>query len=242
MHGSVLQNKKYIKYSYDNTVEVIAVGGIEGALAAARKKGDKRAETYKVKDENGKEVEYLVSWPGLTLEDMKKLGSSKARSYNDTRGIPHLAVVNPHTLERFAGFNGGSVGQITDEVESLKKVLKKQHGKPLSRKTLAKTKKGEAKVRAELDAGNLGKAFVGLAGFEKKVAKKGAAFVAMSDKLKADIMAAAGKKLDELEGIVARGETKAAEKELKSFIRYLKGTPLEQRAADLMTKIKPPDA
>ena len=107
---------------------------------------------------------------------------------------------------------------------------------------MAKTRKEEAKVRAELDAGNLGKAFVGLAGFEKKVAKKGAAFVAMSDKLKADIMAAAGKKLDELEALVARGETKAAGKELRSFIRYLKGTPLEQRAADLMTKIKPPDA
>ena len=41
-------------------------------LAAAMKKGDRRAGTYKAKDENGKEVEYLVSWPGLTLEDMKR--------------------------------------------------------------------------------------------------------------------------------------------------------------------------
>ncbi|MHC4849408.1 MAG: hypothetical protein ACYTEG_13255 [Planctomycetota bacterium] len=238
MHSSVLQNKKYIKFAYDNTVEVIAVSSLDGAI----KKGDARAGTYKAKDANGKEVEYLISWPGLTVEDMRKLNGSKVRSYNDTRGIPHVAVVNPHTLEKFAGWNGGSSGRIMDAVEDAKKVLKKAYGKPLSRKTLAKTKKEEAKVRKELDAGNLGKAFVLCAGFEKKVAKKGAAFVAMADKLKADVIEAADKKLTELEGLVARGETKAAEKELKSFIRYLKGTPLEQRATDLMTKIKPPDA
>ncbi|MHC4939418.1 MAG: hypothetical protein ACYTHK_10650 [Planctomycetota bacterium] len=242
MHGSVLQNKKYIKYAYENTVEVIAMGGIESAIAAARKKGDKRADTYKAKDESGKEVEYLVSWPGLTLEDMKKLGSSKARSYNDTRGIPHVAIVNPHTLEKVDGWNGGSAGKIMDAVDELKKELKKQYGKPISRKILAKTRKEEDKVRKELDAGNLGKAFVLCAGFEKKLAKKGPAFVAMADKLKADIMTAATKKVEECEGLVARGETKAAEKELKKFIRYLKGTPLEARADELMKKINPPEA
>ena len=236
MHSSVLQNKKYIKFASENTVEVVAVSRLDQGI----QKNDAKAGTYKAKDENGKQVEYLISWPGLTVEDMKKLRSSKAPSYNDTRGIPHVAIVNPHTLEKFDGWNGGSSGKIMDAVGEAKKVLQKQYGKSISRKSLVKVRKEEAKVRKELDSGNLGKAWALCAGFEKKVAKKGAAFVAIASKLKSDLVEATGKKLDELEGLVARDETKAAERELRSFIRYLKGTALEQRANDLMAKIKPP--
>jgi hypothetical protein len=238
MHSSVLQNKKYIKFAFENTVEVISVDRLEEGI----QKNDPKAGTYKEKDENGKEVEYLVSWPGLTLEDMKSLRSSKASSYNDTGKIPYIAIVNPYTLEKFSGWNGGSLKQIISEVEKAQDILTKEHGKPVSRKLLVKVRKEEEKVRERLGAGDLGKAWVLCAGFDKQFEGKGAAIDTIGAKLKADLVEATTKKLDELDALVARGETKAAEKELRSFIRHLKGTPLEQRANDLMAKINPPDA
>ena len=152
MLGSVLQNKKYMKFASERTVEVIAVSALDSGIS----KGDARAGTYKAKDENGKEVEYLVSWPGLTIADMKKLSRSKAPGYNDTRGIPYVAIVNPHTLEKFAGWNGGSSGKIMDAVDEAQKALKKEYGKPVSRKDLMKVRKEENKVRKLLKAGDLG--------------------------------------------------------------------------------------
>ena len=58
--------------------------------------------------------------------------------------------------------------------------------------------------------------------------------------VQADLLAASEKKLTELEGLVARGEVKAAAKEFRGFARSLKGTPLEARAQALADKIKPP--
>ena len=235
MHSSVLQNKKYMKFASERTVEVIAVSSLESGI----QKGDARAGTYKAKDADGKEVEYLVSWPGLTLADMKKLNSSKIRSCNDTRGIPHVAIVNPHTLEKFDGWNGGSSGKIMDAVDVAQKALKKEYGKPVSRKDLMKVRKEENKVRKLLKAGDLGKAWTLYAGFDKKVSKKGKAFASLSKKLHADLLAASDKTLTELEAAAARGETKQVEKELRKLARPLKGTSLEARVKALAEKVKP---
>ena len=235
MHSSVLQNKKYMKYAFENTVEVIAVSSLESGI----QKGDARAGTYKAKDENGKEVEYLVSWPGLTLADMKKLNSSKIRSFNDTRGIPHVAIVNPYTLEKFDSWNGGPSGKIMDAVDAAKKIMKKEYGKPVSRKDLIKVRKEENKVRKLLKEGDLAKAWTLYAGFAKKVSKKGKTFQELSKKLEADLLAASDKILTELEAAAARGETKQVEKELRKLARPLKGTALDERVNKLAESVKP---
>jgi len=236
MHSSVLQNKKYMKFAGDSTVEVIAVSKLDQAI----QKKDPKAGTYTGMEDGGKEVEYLISWPGLTVADMKALSRSKAPSYNDTRGIPYVAIVNPHTLEKFAGWNGGSSGKIMDAVKEAQKSLTKAHGKPIKRKTLNKIRKEEAKVRATLSTGDLGKAWTAYATLAKKVAKQPDAIKAIATKVQADLLVASEKKLTELEGLVARGETKAAAKELRGFARSLKGTPPEARAQALADKIKPP--
>ena len=236
MHSSVLQNKKYIKFSGESTVEVIAVSSLDKALA----KKDPKAGTYDGMEKGGKEVKYLISWPGLTVADMKGLSRSKASSYNDTGGIPYVAIVNPHTLEKYEGWNGGSSGRIMDAVKEAQKALTKTHGKPVKRKSLKKIRKEEAKVRALLANGELAKAWTGYAGLAKKVAKQPDAIKAIAAKCQEDLLAASEKKLTELEALVARGEVKAASKELRGIARSLKGTRLEARAQALAEKIKPP--
>jgi len=88
VHGSVLQNKKYIKFAYENTVEVLALSRLDEGI----QKGDKRAATYSGDD--GKE--YMVGWPNLTAADISSMCSSKAGSYNNTGKIPFTCIVNPH--------------------------------------------------------------------------------------------------------------------------------------------------
>ena len=235
MHSSVLQNKKYIKFANQNTVEVIAVSRLDQAIS----KNDPKAGTYAERDKNGNEVQYLVSWPGLTVDDMKKLSRSKAPGYNDTRGIPYVAIVNPHTLEKFDGWNGGSAGKIMDAVEEAKKKLQKEYGKSVSRKDLMKVRKDEAKVRAPLAKGDLGKAWTLYAGFDKKISKKGKAFAKISEDLKAELLKLTETRLDELERMISKGDLKQAEKELRTLARPLKGTPLEERLTKLAAMVKP---
>lgn len=235
MHSSVLQNKKYMKFAFENTVEVIAVGDLDKAVS----KKEAKMATYKGKDADGKEMDYLLHWPGLTLADMKALRASKIPSYNDTRGIPHVAIVNPYSLEKFDSWNGGTAGQIMDAVETAKKILVKEHGKSVSRKDLIKVQKAEGKIRKLVKAGDLGKAWTQYAGFAKKMSKKPAAFQNISKKLQTDLLAASDKVLTELEAAAARGETKQVEKELRKLMRPLKGTPLEERANKLAEKVKP---
>ena len=68
MHSSVLQNKKYMKFAGDSTVEVIAVSSLDKAIS----KKDPKAGTYDGMVEGGKEAKFLISWPGLTVEDTLK--------------------------------------------------------------------------------------------------------------------------------------------------------------------------
>ncbi|MFH0944691.1 MAG: hypothetical protein V2A76_05790 [Planctomycetota bacterium] len=92
MHSAVLQNKKYIKFADEGTVEVISLGGLEKGV----EKGDKKAATYTQKV-NGEDVEFLVEFPNLTVEEMVALNRSKASSYNDTGKIPFTALIDPFT-------------------------------------------------------------------------------------------------------------------------------------------------
>ena len=114
MHGSVLQNKKYIKFADENTVEVIALGRLQEGID----KKDRKAETYEDKKTG---AVYLVEFPGLTVEQMLALATSKAGSYNNTGKIPYTAIVNPHNEEEMSYLPGGISGkQLMEAVEEAK--------------------------------------------------------------------------------------------------------------------------
>jgi len=232
MHSSVLQNKKYMKFAGQSTVEVIAVSSINPK--------DPRGGMYLAKNDKGEKVEYYISWPSLTKADMDGLNRSKARSYNKTGKIPYVSIVNPHTLAEIEGYNGGNSSKIMDSVSAAQKMLTKEHGKPIKRKTLLKFRKDEGKVRALISDGSLSKAWPAFAGMEKKTAKMAAPFQDIVKKMRGDLIAASSKKLDELDGLVARGETKGVASELRGFGKYLKGTSLEERVTALAEKLNPP--
>jgi len=235
MHGSVMQNKKYIKFAHENTVEVLALSRLDEAI----QKGERRAGTYKARDENGNEVQCMVEWPGLTADQIRTLHSSPAARYNKTGKIPYTSIVDPHTLKEMEGFLGGQSSKtIMEAVKTCKKELKKQYGPSLSRKVLDKLRKAQAVVRSELSAGKLARGLADVAKLEKSMAKQPQKVLDEVAKIKAEAIEAAGKRLDELEAQIDGGEAKQVIHDLGPLIRALKGTDLFQRATDLLAKAK----
>jgi len=230
-----MQNKKYIKFAHENTVDVLALSRLDEGI----QKGDRRASTYKAKDENGNEVQYMVQWPGLTADQIRRLDRSPAARYNKTGKIPYTAIVDPHTIKEMEGFLGGqSAKKIMEAVKTCRKELKKQYGPSLSRKVLDKLRKEQTQVRSELAAGKFARGLADLAKLEKSMAKQPQAILDEVAKIKAEVIEAAGKHLDELEARITGGETRQAIHELGPLTRALKGTDLFQRATDLLAKAK----
>jgi len=226
----VLQGKKYIKFAGENTVEVMSMGKI----SQGEQKNDHRLEIYKGKD--GKE--YLVGWPNLTLEELKRNNQESAK-WNNTRGIPYTTIVNPHTNERMEQISGGyAAGKLMDMVAASRKKLNKQYGKSISRKKLKGWRKDEGKARADLEKGDISKAMSAASKLAKKLAKQPTAAQKIATDLIDDILKAAGKRLDEYEALIGRGEKKTVARELGPIARALKGTALEERANDLLAKAK----
>jgi hypothetical protein len=231
VHGSVLQNKKYIKFAFENTVDVMALGRLQEGI----EKKDRKAATYKAKD--GKE--YLVEFPNLTVEDIGKLRSSKAGSYNNTGKIPYTAIVDPYTLEEMENIKGGySCKSLMEIVKVHRKTLTNEHGKSFSRKVLTKVRKQQADIEKELAKESYAKALAATAKLEKSVAKQPAALIEMVGKTKESVVAACSKKLDSLETLIGRGAKTEAGRELGPLARALKGTSLEERANDLLARAK----
>ena len=231
MHGSVLQNKKYIKFASENTVEVMALGRLQEGI----QKKHRRAATYRAKDG----TQYLVEFPNLTVADIGKLRSSKAGSYNNTGKIPYTAIVDPHTLEELENIRGGYSGKTLMEIVKVhKKALAKEHGKSPSRKLLAKVRKQDEAIQRELENESYSKALAAAAKLEKSVARKPPALIEMAGKIKAGVVAACAKKLDSLEALIGRGAKGEAAKELGPLTRALKGTSLEERAGELLAQAK----
>jgi hypothetical protein len=235
VHSAVLKNKKYIAFAEENTVEVIVLSDLDKGM----EKSDRRAGTYKEKGADGQERECLIEWAGLTVEDIGALRGSKAGSYNKTGSIPYTAIVDPHTLEEMGKIEGGyGGGTLMDIVAAKRKELEKRHGKGVSRKSLAKVRDADAGIREELASGNLTKALADVAALEKRVAKESSAVIELAGKTRAEVLAAVGRQLDEIEATISRGETAEAARQLGPLARALKGTSLEARALELVEKTK----
>lgn len=238
MHGSVLQNEKYIEFTNDNTVEVLALQDLQKGIDA----GDPRAGTYDAKDENGNPVKYMKSWPGLTAEEINNLHRSPAGQYNDTKGIPFTAIIDPHTLKRVTALSGSqSVKGLIEKIEVAKAQLNTDHGPSMKRSTLKKFEQGVKDVGETLEKSGPAKAFELFKKLKGSVAKEPEAIQGKVAELEAKLLDAARTKLDEAEAQIGTGDVKTAKATLSPLAGALKGTELEARVKELLEKTKVPE-
>jgi hypothetical protein len=228
MHSAVMQNKKYVQFAEDNTVEVLALSRLEEGI----QKEDRRAAKYKTKGPDGQEVEYMVEWPNLTAEDIIALDKSKAGSYNKSGGIPYTSLVDPWTLQEITHWSGGQSGKtIIEGVEDARKTLKKEHGDGYSRRQLRALEKGETSAREELAKGRYDRALQAL----EKGAGKGDLPEIIQKRIETcrqEIVDAATAALDQIAEMGATDAAKA-KRELGRIRSSLRGTGLEDRAQEI---------
>lgn len=235
MHRSVLQNKKYIKFADDNTVEVITISGAQKAV----QDGHAKAEQYEAKDEAGNTVKYMVEFPGMTAEQLDRIAGSPAGRYrSDKNKIPYTAVVDPYTLKEMASFLGSkSAKSLMAMVEEQKKVLEKEHGKSLRRKDLTKFNEDAADV-TKLCNKDLGKALKAADKLVKTYSKKAEVLLKKAAEVRGEVVVAVTKRLDEIEALIQRGELKGLKRELMSLGYPTRGTELEARVKSLQEALK----
>jgi len=226
MHGAVLQNRKYIRFSGENTVEVISLSRLKEGVEA----GDRKAATYK---ERGCDVEYMVEFPGLTVDDMYALASSQAASYNQSGRIPYRAIVDPYTLKEMQAFPGStSAKSLMGAIAEHKAALEKEHGKGVSRKVLRNVQDASRAVLDELEKGDLVAALDANRKLGDLVARQPEAVQKLADEARERVLQRAGEKLDAL----AAADAAEAARELRPLVRALEDTDLAERAADLLAK------
>jgi len=235
MHSAVLQNKKYIKFADDNTVEVLVLSSLEKGI----EKKDRKAATYKAEGPDGQEVDYLVEFPGLTPNDIFAMQRTKAASYNDTGAIPHTAIVDPFTLEKLQGIRGGtSSKKIMELAEDAQKKIRKAHGKPaITRRDLRKVDDAEAKVRKAIHKENVRKALDVVRKLRHKTKKWPEDAKKSVDAVEQIAISYATKVLDKLTEL-AESNAPAVRSKISVLCRKLEGTSLEERANALKAKVE----
>lgn len=236
MHSAVLQNKKYIKFAAKNTVEVMAVSGVRAAV----QKGARKAAQYEGVDASGKKVQFMASWPGLTLEQIEALRGSPASRFNDTGAIPHTSFVDPFTLEKISGIRGGaSSKQVMESAEAALKKIRKANGKPsFTRKDLAKIESAGSKVSKELGKKRLDKALSAVSKIEKAAKKWPQLAKQKIASIKERALEAARTKIDQLVEL-GKKSPKVAKAKLSVLASRLKGTELYERVQQLVAKFSP---
>ncbi|MGH7163111.1 MAG: hypothetical protein ACREID_06485 [Planctomycetota bacterium] len=232
----MLQDKSYIRFAAENSVEVISMEEMEKALA---EKGA-MVRTYTSKDAYGDEVECLAEFPGLTIAQLERLSDGKAIEYMEGGKIPYTAIVNPHTLEPMEGMKGKkSSRELMDAVARHRKALEAEHGPGLPRKSWNELAEGQVAIDVALAAGDIPKAMKIARGLERLVerghehARRKAASslrVVLSD---------AGERLDEAEQLRDAGKAKEAAEIAASLAPALQGTELQGRVEALRAKAKP---
>jgi hypothetical protein len=232
MHSAVMCNKKYMEFAAENTVEVLCINRVQEGID----KKDKKAETYEAKVD-GKVVNYMVEFPGLTVEEVLALDTSKGASFNDTGKTPYTCVVDPYTETKITGWGGGQgAGTIMDAVTEAKKKFAKEHGKGVSRKDLKLVTDAESEAGAKVTKGDYAAAIDRISKLDAKTDK-------WSDSLKERVKAAKTKVVDAATAALSAIEEKkatdpaAAKKDLATLSGHLKGTGLESKAAELLASL-----
>ena len=229
----MLQNKKYIKFADQNTVEVMSLGGLDKGI----EKGDRKAETYTEKV-NGEEIEFLVEFPNLTVEEIYALNRGKAGSYNDTGKIPFTALIDPHTEKELQRWSGGiATGTIMDAVKEATRELRKQHGNGISRREIGQLAEAEAESREEIENGDFAEALEVLSKLSSSAQEWPQTMQERVSRAHRQVIEAAQKALAELEELALEEPEKAAREVAKLKLK-LRGTGLEGRAQQLLLDLK----
>lgn len=231
MHRAVLHSAKYIKYARENAVEVITMEEID----VAERKKSKDIRTYKTKDAYGDEVEYLAEFPGITMEELKRISADNAPPIEYMQGgkIPYHGFVDPHTMKEMESVRGKrSVAQMIALIEKHKKTLKEKHGAGIERKHWREAGKREIEIDlalAKTDFLGALKAHTAMALIVKRPA---AALASRIESAYEVIEADLSKYLDSIE-TMDRAERKRAVKNVTKMLQYLESTALKERAKAL---------
>jgi hypothetical protein len=229
MHSAVMCNKKYIDFADDNTVEVICLQRLKEGI----EKKEARAATYEV-EVGGKKVEYLVEFPGRTVEEIEALESSKGGQYNQSGSIPYTALVDPHTLKEITHWGGGtSASTIMEAVEELRKSLEKEHGKGVARKDIAAVEEAEVDAQEKIVKGDYAGALKEFDGLSRKADKWPEVLKERWGKGREAVIASAEAELTRIETAKEEDAT-AARRDLTKLMGKLRGTGLEDRAKALL--------
>ncbi len=231
MHASLMCDPGYIEFSFENTVEVLALDRLQEGVT----KKEARAATYDAK-EGGKPVKYLIEFPGLTVDEVLALRNSKASTYNKSGGLPYTALIDPFTEEEIKSWKGGGIAtsEIIDGVKAARETLSKAHGKGKPRPELKAIGDVEKAAADRVKAGDYCGALDAYAAATKKADKDGWPSL-LRDRItkgREAAIAAATEALDKIEAGKAVDAVKA-KKELGTLMTRLRGTGLEQRAKDL---------
>lgn len=230
MHRSVLQSKVYIKYADANTVEVISMEEMDKALAEK----SRHARTYKLSDAYGDDVECLVEFPGLTVEQLDRLSNSPARDYMTGNRIPYTAVVNPHTLEEMVHLRGVvTPKELIESIKAERKKLDAAHGKGIERKLWREVQRGQIEIDLLLGEDEIAKAMAVYRHLAKRTLLQPEALKRPVETSLAVILDDAAKRLDVLERRIGKGEGPKLKEDLRVLSRALADTKLAARVREL---------
>jgi len=229
VHRSVLQNKSYIRFAAQNTVEVICMEEIDKAV---REKPSTIA-TYKFKDAYGDVEDYLVEFGGLTLEELKGLSNTTAVvAFMEGGKIPYTAIVDPHTGKAIEAMKGKpTVKSLSAAVLRARKILTEKHGRGISRKQWNALGAAEVSVDLLLADGKHAKAIATQVKVAAQFKRPPAVVKNRLDALRAGIEKDVANYLDACE---KKGKLDSkARAHLATIARALGDTPLAKRAVML---------
>jgi len=228
----VLTNQGYIRFSRANCVEIMCMQDIDKALA---EKPD-RAKTYRTKDAYGDEIECFESFPGVTVDQLRKIGEGEALTYMQGSLMPYTAVIDPHTLKDMIGIRRGEATSAQAFIEVISrhvKSLKERYGPGIDRSLWDFVKESQVQVDLLLGEEKVVEALELCRKMEDKAARQPEALQRRVEATRDVVMHDAADRLDALDALLGQGRRKEVRRELDRLARLLEGTPLAERAAAL---------
>jgi hypothetical protein len=238
LHHNLLCDRTYVEFSYENTVEVLALDRLQEGVD----KGESAAGTYTAK-RSGKTVECLLAFPSLTVDEVLELNRSKASSYNKSGALPFTAVIDPYTeeeLKSWQGANRVTTSTLIECVTAARETLTKAHGKGKARAELKALSDADTQSAARLKNGDYAGSLDTFAAIAKKAEKEGwpAHLRERIAKAREATITGATEALDDIESGKAVDAAKA-KKDLTALLAGLRGTGLEKRAKELLATLQP---
>ena len=233
----MLESAVYAKFAAKNTVEFLVTEEMDRAL----KDKNPLIRTYRATDPYGDPVEYLVEFPGVTIEQLRRVSNSKAVQFiSSAKRIPYSAVVDPHTGKQMEGFVGvRTPKEFIAIVRRHAKALKAKYGDGVERKVWNDLDKGGISVDLLLGSGRIADALGVYEVLARSAARHPKVIRNRVSAIHDTILADAEKRLGKIDSQVwDKRKRSALKKEVKQLARALQDTPLEKRALELLKKLK----